>query len=86
MTCYSIEFKKSAKKSLLDLPKPVIQSVSQLIDSLSENPYPDGCKKLFGFENSYRVRKGDYRIVYSVFNDRLIIQILKVGHRKDIYR
>jgi mRNA interferase RelE/StbE len=86
MTCYSIEFKKSAKKSLLGLPKPVVQAISQLIDSLSENPYPDGCKKLFGFEHTYRVRTGDYRVVYSVFNDRLIIQILKVGHRKDIYR
>ncbi|MDP3875778.1 MAG: type II toxin-antitoxin system RelE/ParE family toxin [Methylobacter sp.] len=86
MACYSIEFKKSAKKALLDLPKPVVKAVSQLIDSLSENPYPDGCKKLFGFDQTYRVRTGNYRVIYSVFNEQLIIQILKIGHRKDIYR
>lgn len=86
MTCYSIEFKKSAKKALLNLPKPVIQSISRLIDSLSETPYPDGCKKLSGMANTYRVREGDYRVIYSVFNTQLIVQIVKIGHRKDIYR
>ena len=51
--------KKSAKKALLNLPKPAIQSISRLIDSLSETPYSDGCKKLSGMANTYRVRKGD---------------------------
>lgn len=86
MTCYSIDFKKSARKSLLSLPKPVIQHISRLIDSLSENPYPAGHKKLSGSEHTYRVRYGDYRVVYSVFNTQLIIQILKIGHLKDIYK
>ncbi|MDD5268104.1 MAG: type II toxin-antitoxin system RelE/ParE family toxin [Methylococcales bacterium] len=86
MTCYSVDFKKSAKKSLLSLPKPVIQNISRLIDALSENPYPAGHKKLSGSEHTYRIRCGDYRVVYSVFNTQLIIQILKIGHRKDIYR
>ena len=86
MVCYSVEFKKSAKKSFLTLPKPVIQHITRLIDALSENPYPAGCKKIAGSDHTYRVRQGDYRIVYSVFNARLIVQIVKIGHRKDIYR
>jgi len=86
MACYSIDLKKSARKSLLSLPKPVIQSLARLIDSLTENPYPSGCKKLSGSDHTYRVRHGDYRIVYSVFETSLIIQIVKVGHRKHVYR
>jgi mRNA interferase RelE/StbE len=64
MDSYSIEFKKSAQKSLFNLPKPVIQNISRLIDTLSENPYPVGHKKLAGSEHTYRVRSGDYRVVY----------------------
>ena len=86
MTCYSVDFKKSAKKSLLSLSKPVIQNISRLIDALGKNPYPAGHKKLSGSEHTYPVRHGDYRVIYSVFNTQLIIQILKIGHRKDIYK
>ena len=50
------------------------------------NPYPKGCKKLTGSEHSYRVRIGDYLVIYTVFDDKLIIQVIKIGHRKDIYR
>ncbi|MDD2725074.1 MAG: type II toxin-antitoxin system RelE/ParE family toxin [Methylovulum sp.] len=71
---------------MLGLPKPIIQSLTPLIDSLSGNPYPSGCKKLSGLDHTYRIRHGDYRIVYSVFDTRLIVQIIKIGHRKDIYR
>jgi mRNA interferase RelE/StbE len=86
MTSYSIEFKKSAKKSLLSLPKPAAQAISLLIDALSENPYPPGHKKLVGSEHTHRIRSGDYRVIYSVFDKRLIVQIVKIGHRKDVYK
>jgi mRNA interferase RelE/StbE len=64
MTCYSVDFKKSAKKSLLSLPKSVIQNISRLIDALGKNPYPAGHKKISGSEHTYRVRHGDYRVIY----------------------
>lgn len=86
MACYNVEVKKSARKALLALPSNTVQNLTRLIDSLSENPYPSGCKKLKGSVNSYRVRHGDYRVIYSVFDNRLIVQVVKIGHRKDIYR
>lgn len=86
MACYRIEFKPRAIKQLRKLPGDIIAKVSRQIDQLAENPRPDGCKKLSGTEYSYRVRVGSYRVVYSVFDDVLIIQVIKIGHRKDIYK
>jgi mRNA interferase RelE/StbE len=86
MTCYSVALKKSAQKTLSGLPAPVVESITRIIDSLIENPRPSGCKKMVGSDNAYRVRSGDYRIIYSVFNVELIIEVIKIGHRKDVYR
>ena len=86
MACYSIEIKKPAQKALLSLPAPIVKQISKLIDSLRDNPLPNGCKKLSGTDNAYRVRVGDYRIVYTIIKNRLIIEIIKIGHRKDVYR
>lgn len=86
MACYKLEVKRSARKVLLSLPKAAVQAISQAIDGLAENPYPPGCKKLGGAEHTYRLRSGDYRIVYTVDNAVLIIEVVKIGHRKKIYR
>ena len=63
-----------------------MQAISQTIDGLADNPYPPGCKKLSGADHTHRVRSGGDRIVYTVDNDILIIAVVKIGHRKDIYR
>lgn len=55
------------------------------VEELSANPYPAGTKKLVGAEHSYRIRVGDYRIVYSIWTSRLTIEIVRVGNRKDVY-
>lgn len=86
MACYRLEVKKSARKALLALPKTAVQAISRTIDEFAENPYLPGCKKLSGADHTYRVRSGDYRVVYTVDNDILIIEVVKIGHRKDIYR
>ncbi len=86
MASYQIEWKESAYKELQKLPRPTIKKVVAAVFALSENPYPHGVKKLVGSEFSYRIRIGDYRIVYEVFQDTLIIQIVRVRHRKDVYR
>lgn len=85
MAYYKIEFKPKAEKELRKLPAAVIGKISAEIDQLAENPYPPGCKKLIGSEHAYRIRVGDYRVVYTVLNNRLIVQIIKIGHRKDVY-
>jgi len=86
MNYYKVQLKRSAEKSLFKLPKVAIARLVQLLLKLESNPRPDGCKKLTGTNNSYRIRSGDYRIVYSIFDDVLIVDIIKIGHRKEIYR
>ena len=83
---YKIEWKQSAKKELKKLKKAVIPRIIKVVESLSINPHPTGSRKLQGSEHLYRVRLGDYRIVYSVENKILLIEIIRIGHRKDIYR
>ncbi len=85
MSRYRIEFKQSAKKELAQLPQPIAEKVAERIKALAENPRPDGCRKLTGSARSYRIRINDYRVVYSIADQRLIIQVIKIGRRKDIY-
>jgi mRNA interferase RelE/StbE len=86
MASYKIEWKNSAYKELQKLPRPIITRVVAAVSELSNEPFPHGVKKLAGSEFSYRIRVGDYRVVYEVFADRLIIEIVRVRHRKDVYR
>ncbi|WKJ91162.1 type II toxin-antitoxin system RelE/ParE family toxin [Methylomonas montana] len=86
MTAYLIEIKRSAQKELSQLPKPVAEKVVAQIRGLVDNPRPNGCKILVGTEHSYRIRVSDYRVVYSVLDSRLIIQVIKIGHRRDVYQ
>ena len=86
MASYKIEWKNSAYKELQKLPRPMITRVVAAVSELSNEPYPHGVKKLVGSEFSYRIRIGDYRVVYEVFENRLIIEIIRVRHRKDVYR
>lgn len=82
---YSIEIKASAAREIEDLPTVDRRRVVERIGALTNEPRPRGCEKLAGGER-YRIRQGDYRIVYSVEDDRLIVWIVKVGHRRDVYR
>ena len=64
----------------MDVPRIVAAA-----EALAGDPFPSGCVKLSGSEFSYRIRVGDYRILYDVFSGRLLIEVIKVGHRKDVY-
>lgn len=86
MDAYELRWKRSALKELRKLPQAAVSKLVDLAESLVANPYPDGCRKLAGAEHTYRVRSGNYRLVYQVQNGRLIIEIVKVGHRKEVYR
>ena len=82
---YRVIFKRPAEKSLHALPKKIQARIVGVIDLLSENPFPPASVKLKG-RDGYRIRTGDYRILYSVENEILIITVVAIGHRKEIYR
>lgn len=86
MANYSIQVSSSAEKSLKKLPKGDLLKVTQMIQKLAIDPFPKGCRKLQGEEDVFRVRWGTYRVIYQVEGKKLIVLILKIGHRKDIYR
>jgi mRNA interferase RelE/StbE len=83
---YRIEVKPAASKELTKLPKQVAQRIADAIDELADNPRPPGCKKLVGTENTYRIRVGDYRVIYDIEDDRLTVWVIRVRHRKDSYK
>lgn len=82
---YRIEIKRSARKTLLALPHDVQRRLSEAIDTSASDPHGPGTRKLTGSDIFYRIRVGDYRVVYEVHDDRLSIYVVKVGHRRDIY-
>jgi mRNA interferase RelE/StbE len=85
MAAYKLFFKKSVQKDFDSIPKKDLKRILSRIESLSEDPRPKGCEKLTGQER-YRLRQGRYRILYSIQDDELTVWVVKVGHRKDIYR
>ena len=85
MEKYDISVKKSAVKELEAIPKKELQKIIKKIQSLASDPRPEGSQKLSQREQ-YRIRQGDYRIIYSIQDDDLTVHIIKVGHRKEIYR
>ena len=85
MAEYKIFFKKSVWKDLQPIPKTDLKKILKVIESLSKDPSPSGCQKLSGQER-YRLRQGQYRIIYSIQDDEISVWIVKVGHRKDVYR
>ncbi len=85
MAVYRLYFKASVEKDLITIPKKDLKKILRRIGELADNPRPSGCEKLTGQER-YRLRQGRYRIVYSIRDDELTVWVVKVGHRKDIYR
>jgi mRNA interferase RelE/StbE len=86
MTNYRIQFKASAAKEFKKLPLSVKQRVSISLDNLQQNPRPSGVKKLQGEQALYRVRVGEYRIVFTIDDDEKIIKITRIRHRQDVYK
>ena len=83
---YRIEIKRSAAKEIRAIPrKKDRQRVVARIEELADDPRPPGCVKLSG-RGAYRIRQGVFRIVYTVADDTLVIEVVKVGHRRDVYR
>ncbi len=86
MTSYRIEVSATAERQLRTLPRVDQIRVVRVIKGLATDPRPPGCRKLSGQEDVYRVRVGRYRVLYAIEDRRLVIIVLKVGDRKDVYR
>jgi len=85
MARYRLLFKKSIAKDLRAIPKKDVQRILKRIETLADDPRPDECEKLTDQER-YRIRQGPYRILYEVQDDVRAVVVVKVGHRKDVYR
>jgi mRNA interferase RelE/StbE len=83
---YHIQIDRDALKFLAGLGEKLKRQIARRIDSLAADPFPANCKKLSGPENLYRIRSGDYRIIYSVRHDIVTVFIVHIGNRKDVYR
>lgn len=86
MELYSIQWKNSAKKELLKINKSNIPLILAAVEELRSNPFPKNCQKLSHSDFLYRIRIRNYRIIYSIYEESLIIEIIRVSHRKDVYR
>ena len=86
MARYSLEISRTAEKQLKKLDQADRQRVVKAMVALADDPYPRGSRKLTGYDDVFRVRVGSYRVLYSVSGTKLVIVILKIGHRKDVYR
>jgi mRNA interferase RelE/StbE len=82
---YDIRFKRSAEKELKKVPQPDLKRVIKTVESLAVEPYPHDSIKLSGVPG-YRIRQGDWRVVYDVDDDAGVVTVRKVAHRRDVYR
>ncbi len=86
MASFNVDFKPSVRKDFRRLPKSVVERVIKRIGKLKDEPFPHGVEKLEGADQFYRIRVGDYRIVYEVDTQEKAIIIFYVRHRRDVYR
>lgn len=82
---YEVRISSRATKVLEKLPDGLYEQITETIQELSINPRPPGCKKLKG-RQGYRIRVGDYRVVYEIEDDKLLVLVIEIGHRREIYR
>ena len=85
MADYSITFARSARKELESLSNNLIARIFPKIESLADEPRPPGCKKLQGNTNLWRIRIGDYRVVYSIDDVAEVVDIVRIKHRREVY-
>ncbi len=83
---YDVQIRPAAWRQLQRLPKALQRRILDRLESLSKNPRPIGSVKLTGSECTYRVRIGDYRVIYDVLDRAVVVLVLKIAHRRDVYR
>ena len=86
MVSHEVEISRAAERQLRKLSREDQERVSRAMLALADDPFPRGARKLAGYDDVFRVRVGQYRILYSVSVNKLIVVVLKPGHRRDVYR
>jgi mRNA interferase RelE/StbE len=86
MGSYQVNWRRSTKKDLRRISPPDVARIVNVVATLCDDPRPVGCKKMSGSDCAYRLRVGNYRIIYEVYDDTIIVEVIKVGHRRDVYR
>ena len=85
MASFRVEVKPSARKELTGLPDKLIARILPRLENLASNPRPSGCKKLKGGDNEWRIRVGDYRVVYTIDDAKLLVEVTRIRHRSEVY-
>ena len=85
MARYRLLFKQSVAKDLRALPQADVAAILRRIETLADDPRPSGCEKISAQER-YRVRQGVYRVLYEIRDQELVVTVVKIGHRRDVYR
>ncbi len=85
MALFELEFANSVRKDLRKVDRSEVSRILEEIEKLAEDPRPNGCKKLTNAE-LYRIRIGNYRVIYEILDTRLVVHVVKVGHRKEVYK
>lgn len=83
---YAIEFTSAAARQMWKLPRAIRDRILDAAESLSTNPGPSGSRKLVGEETAWRIRVGDYRVIYDIYDEALLVTVMRVAHRRDVYR
>jgi mRNA interferase RelE/StbE len=86
MARYELRFKPSVAKDLRGIPKTDVRRILTRIEALRNDPRAAGCEKLAGGDELYRVRQGSYRIVYAIHDEHVVVEVIRVGHRREVYR
>ena len=86
MASFNLQWRTSTKKDLRKIPRDMVPRILAEVEKLTDEPLPHGSEKLTGSERTYRIRVGDYRVVYELLRDAKIVEIQRVRHRKDVYR
>lgn len=82
---YRVEVETRARKEFLSLPKPAAQALADVLDDLQSYPRPPGAKKLAGVDG-WRIRQGDYRVLFTIDDAKKLVRVYRIGHRRDVYR
>jgi mRNA interferase RelE/StbE len=83
---YQVAFASSAEKELKELPRQLIARLVRRLENLSSDPRPPGCKKLSGGEAEWRIRVGDYRVVYTIDDGKQLVEVTRIRHRSEVYK
>ena len=86
MEPFRIQWRNSTNKDIRSLPRQEVARVTEAVTDLANAPLPHGSQKLSGSERTYRIRVGDYRVIYEVFSDSHVVEVQQIRHRKDVYR